>query len=168
MNTEKLILLIRQLHIEANKLCKDKFGKYFLNAGNVGIFCQSDEAYEKLTALRKGITEESDNPNQKYFKLNSPMVIEGIEDIPATTYTHLYIRKPDPTPYGKFIGDIDFYTDSQELNEIKDVVKYGSISGAEIYTQAGVGDMIQLSSPEFKTVAYISIKEMTESVRIRH
>jgi hypothetical protein len=168
MTIENLLPLINQLHIEANHICKQKFGKYFANAGNIGIFCQSQDEFEELTKLKETITEPSPNPNQKYFKLIEPITISQTQDISETTYTHLYIRKPDPTPYGKFVGDIDFYTSQEELETLKELVSSGNVLNVELYNQQGVGELVQMSSPEYRTVAYISTKEMTETIRIRH
>jgi hypothetical protein len=92
-------------------------GKYLTNAGNIGIFCHYDDEYSFLTDLRKEITQESDNFNQKYFRLHQAITIATQGNIPATTYTYLYIRKPDP--YRHHVGDVDFFLQEDEYKKVK-------------------------------------------------
>ncbi len=164
---QNLLPIVEQLHVEAYKLCNKKFGKYFSNAGNIGIFCQSDEEYKQLTILKDKITRQDTNPMRKYFELIDPITIEKKENIPEAKYTHLYIRKPDPSPYGKLRGDIDFYTTENELEILKSKVNETQNHGVEIYNQKGVGDLIQMSDSKYETVAYISTKKITENIRFR-
>ena len=84
------------IHVQAYKLCKQNFGKYLDNAGNISIFCHYTSEYEQLIKVRNKLTFPSDNPNQKYFLLRKPIIMPARGDIPKTVYTHLYIRKPDP------------------------------------------------------------------------
>ena len=88
-NKEELLEAIKFVHLACNYLCKQSFGEYLPNAGNIGIFCHYDDEYDQLIRLRKEMTEASDNVNQKYFRLNEPIVIPAQNDIPETTYTHL-------------------------------------------------------------------------------
>jgi len=165
---EELLSILNQLHIESYQLLKYKFNNYFPNAGNIGIFCQSNEEFEKFNKIKEVITLNTDNNNQKYFTLKKPIVVPKINDIPEITYTYLYIRKPDLTPYGKYRGDIDFFTTQEDLNIMMNKVLNNPIDGLEIYHQKGVGNLIQISNPKFKTVAYLSTKEITENIRVRH
>lgn len=99
---------IKYIHFACYKLCQRSFGEYLPNAGNVGVFCHYhyDDEYARLVKIRKQITKPSDDPNQKYFELYEPIVIPAYDDMSETSYTHLYIRKPDI--YRAQVGDIDF------------------------------------------------------------
>lgn len=79
---DQLVEAIKYVHFACHKLCKQSFGAYLPNAGNMGIFCHYDEEYDKLVALRKEMTEPSENPEQKYFKLYEPVTIPSEDDIP--------------------------------------------------------------------------------------
>lgn len=165
---EKLLLFsaIQHIHVACNQLCKQILGEYLTNSGNMGVFCQTEEEYEKFTKLREELTEPSDNPNQKYYKLSEPLVIPANGDVPETTYTHLYIRKPDPTPYGKYQGDVDFVMDQDEYKELKEKVGNGEVKSAEIYDRPGWNN-IQLTDTTIGAVAYVSTMQMAEKVRIK-
>lgn len=164
---EKLYAKVEHIHFSCFELCKQALGKYLPVAGNVGIFCQSEQEFELLTKLREEITEPLDNPNQKYYLLYKPIVIPAKEDVPKTSYTYLYIRKLDPTPYGRYVGDIDFVLKDSDYANLKESLKNGAvIKGAEIYNRPG-WDMIQLSVPEIDCVAYVGTDAMTQKVRVR-
>jgi hypothetical protein len=166
-NKIELLQLIKHIHVECYKLCKQSFNKYLENSGNIGIFCHYENEYAVLTSIRRELTEPSDNPDQKYFELISPIHIAPIDDIPETIYTHLYIRKPDPTPYGLYVGDIDFYLSDVEYDKYKAELLDGKdIKGARIYDRPDL-DMIQLHDPNIDAVAYVSKKTMTDAVRIK-
>lgn len=165
-NKEELLARITDVHLQCYRLCKKIFGRYFINAGNIGIFCHSDEEYGFATKLREVMTISSNNPDQKYYELFVTITVLAHEDIPETTYRYLYIRKPDPTPYGKYLGDIDFFLESKEYEQLKAEVALKKYKGAQIYNRPG-WDMIQLSLPTIHSVAYISTKEMTEAVHVK-
>ncbi|MBI2797671.1 hypothetical protein HYX70_00020 [Candidatus Saccharibacteria bacterium] len=122
-NQDELLEAVKYIHFACYKLCKQSFGKYLPNAGNAGVFCHYDEEYDKLVGIRKQLTELSEDPKQKYFKLHEPIVIETKDDIPETTYTYLYIRKPDI--YRAQVGDIDFYLEQKEYHELKKSLQGG-------------------------------------------
>ena len=144
---------IEHVHFESHKLCKDVFGKYLPNAGNIGIFCHYDDEYEYLTRLRKDITKESENWNQKYFRLNKPIVVPIKNDLPETTYEFLYIRHPDP--YRHHVGDVDFYLEKEKYNQFKERLKKDEkISGCRIYPNSQM-DMIELYNPDSDVCAYV-------------
>lgn len=156
---------VTHIHEACYALCKQSLDEYLPNAGNVGVFCHYDEEYAALVKIRQRLTEPSDDPNQKYFKLHEPMVIPASGDVPETTYTHLYIRKPDP--YRHHVGDIDFYLDSEAYQKLRSSLSYGEIiPGARIFPRNDL-DMVELYDPDIDALAYISTHTMTEKVRIK-
>jgi len=162
---EELIEAIRHIHLESHKLCKNSFGEYLPNAGNMGVFCHYDVEYELLSKLREGLTEPSDEPNQKYFRLHNPVVIAAADDVPEATYTFLYIRKPDP--YRSQVGDLDFYLRPEKYNELKQSLLNGkAIAGARIFPREDL-DMIELYNPDVDVLAYVSTHKMTEKVHFK-
>jgi hypothetical protein len=164
-NQEQLLEAIKYIHFACYKLCKQSFDKYLSNAGNVGVFCHYDNEYEQLVAIRKELTKPSDDPNQKYFTLLNPIVIPTQDDIPETTYTHLYIRKPDP--YRHHVGDIDFYLAPEQYKELKQSLLDGKvIKGARVFPRNDL-DMIELYDPNIDALGYVSTNTMTEKVRIK-
>ena len=131
----------------------------------MGVFCHYDGEYKFLTELRKKLTEESDNLNQKYFRLHNPIVIPAREDIPETIYTYLYIRRPDQ--YRAQVGDVDFMIGDKEYTELKESLQKGSqINGAKIFDRPDL-DMVELSDPDIDALAYVSTRAMTEKVRVK-
>ncbi len=162
---EQLFDAIRYTHFACHKLCKQSFGAYLPNAGNIGIFCHYEAEYERLVAIRKKITEPSDNPDQKYFKLHEPIVVPTQDNVPETTYTHLYIRRPDP--YRHYVGDVDFYLEQQQYDELKQSLIDGKqIKGARIFPHNDL-DMIELYDADVDALGYVSTNTMTEKVRIK-
>ena len=164
-NKDQLFEAIKHIHFECYKLCKASFGKYLLNAGNVGVFCHYDDEYDRLTALRKELTEGSDNVDQKYFRLHEPIVIPAAGDVPETTYTYLYIRRPDP--YRSHVGDVDFYLEESKYNELKHSMLNGAkVNGARVFERPDL-DMIELFNPDVDVLGYVSTNTMTEKVRVK-
>lgn len=162
---EQLFEAVRYIHFACYKLCKQSFGEYLPNAGNMGVFCHYDSEYERLVKIRKELTEPSDDPNQKYFKLHEPITIPAQDDVPETTYTHLYIRKPDP--YRHHVGDIDFYLEPAQYAELKQSLLNGKIiKGARVFPRNDL-DMIELYEPDVDALGYVSTNTMTEKVRIK-
>lgn len=165
---EQLFGSICQIHADCYRLCKQAFGRYFPNAGNVAVFCHSDEEYEHLAKIAEELTEPSGNPDQKYFQLREPIVIPAADGTPEAVYTHLYIRKPDTSPYGHFTGDIDFFLEPDEYSKLKYSLLHGNaVKGAEAYDDRPGWDMIQLSDPNVGAVAYVSTRSMAEKARVR-
>lgn len=164
-NKEQLLEAIKHTHFSCYKLCKQSFGKYFLNAGNMGIFCHYEDEYQRLIELRKQITKASDNVNQKYFRLYEPIILSTRDDIPETVYTHLYIRKPDP--YRHQVGDVDFFLEPEKYIELKNSLLQGTvIMGARVFDRPDL-DMIELYNPDVDALGYVSTKKMTEAVRVK-
>lgn len=162
---EQLLEAITYIHFACYKLCKQSFGTYLPNAGNMGLFCHYDDEYELLVGIRKQLTEPSDDPNQKYFKLHEPIIIAAKDDVPETTYTHLYIRKPDP--YRHHVGDVDFYLEAEEYAKLKQSLQDGNIvQGTRIFPRQDL-DMIELYDPDVDALGYVSTSTMTEKVRIK-
>jgi hypothetical protein len=119
----------------------------------MGVFCHYDDEYERIIEIRKKLTEPSDNANQKYFRLYEPIVIPILEDIPQTTYTYLYIRKPDP--YRHHVGDVDFYLKPEEYKKLKTALLSGKkMKGARVFDRKDL-DMIELYDPDVDALAYV-------------
>lgn len=164
-NKDQLLEAIQHVHFECYKLCRESFGEYLPNAGNMGIFCHYDDEYERLTALRKEMTEDSDNLNQKYFRLHEPIVVPADGDIPETTYTYLYIRRPDP--YRSQVGDVDFYLEQEKYYALKESMLAGSkVNGARVFDRQDL-DMIELYNPDVDVLGYVSTNSMSEKVRVK-
>jgi hypothetical protein len=162
---EQLLEAIKHIHLECHKLCKQSVRKYLPVAGNIGIFCHYDKEYEYLTELRKQITEPSDNPNKKYFQLYESITVPAQADIPEVTYTHLYIRKPDP--YRAQVGDVDFIFEEPDYSQLKTLLLNGTeINGARVFPRNDL-DMIELYDPDVDVLGYLSPRDMTEKVRVK-
>lgn len=161
----KLLKIVEQIHIGCHEICRNILGTYLPVSGNLGVFCQSDEEHTEFSIAAKELTHASNNPNQKYFELVEPIVFESKGSIPAATYTHLYIRKFDPTPYGKYLGDVDFVLTENAYQTLKKKVLSGEIIGAKMYDRAG-WDTIVLTDPAINAVSYVSTQEFAEKVRI--
>src|SRR3989344_3351810 len=147
------------------ELCKISFGLYLPVAGNVGVFCHYEDEFKNLVKIRETLTEPSDNPKQKSFKLHKPIDIEAQGDISATRYTHLYIRKPDI--YRAQVGDVDFVIEEEKYIEMKKSLQEGAtVSGARIFERPDL-DMIELFNPDIDALGYVSPREMTEKVRVK-
>lgn len=161
----QLVEAVRFTHFACYRLCKQSFGEYYPNAGNIGIFCHYDNEYETLTAWRKEMTEASDSFLQKYFRLHEPIAVPAKDDIPETTYTHLYIRKPDP--YRHQVGDVDFYLPEDTYKTLKQSMLDGRVvPGARVFDRPDL-DMIELYDPDIDALGYISTNKMTETVRAK-
>ena len=164
-NEDELLEAIKHTHFACFELCKQSFGKYLPVAGNIGVFCHYDDEYKFLMELRKKLTEESDNVNQKYFRLHKPIVIPARGDVPETTYTFLYIRKPDP--YRFHVGDVDFVFEEEKYQELKKSLQRGTIiKGARVFERLNL-DMVELYDPDVDALGYVSPREMTEKVRVK-
>ena len=162
---DELLEAIKHIHLACYGLCKQSFDKYLPNAGNVGVFCHYADEYEQLVEVRKKLTKPSDNPEQKYFELYEPIVIPAQEDVPETTYTHLYVREPDP--YRHHVGDIDFYLEQPEYDKLKQSLKDGEqIKGARLFPRNDL-DMVELYDPDVDVLGYVSTNMMSQKVRTK-
>jgi hypothetical protein len=161
----QLFEAIKHTHFECFELCKKAFGGYLPVAGNMGVFCHYSDEYRFLTELRKELTEESDNVNQKYYRLHKPITMPAQDDVPETTYTYLYIRRPDQ--YRAQVGDVDFVLSDEKYGELKKSLLNGAeINGAKIFDRPDL-DMVELSDPDIDALAYVSPRAMTEKVRVK-
>lgn len=164
-NQDELLDAIKYIHFACYKLCRQSFDKYLPNAGNMGVFCHYDDEYTRLVGIRDQLAKPSNDPNQKYFELYEPIVIPEQYDVPETTYTHLYIRKPDV--YRAQVGDIDFYLEQSEYDELKRSLLAGEyVKGARIFPRNDL-DMIELYDPDTDALGYVSTNIMSEKVRIK-
>ena len=164
-NEVDLLKAVRYIHFACYKLCKQSFGKYLPNAGNIGIFCHYEDEHKRLTKIREKLTERSDNLNQKYFRLHKPITIPKKGDIPETTYTYLYIRKPDP--YRSQVGDVDFYLEPKKYKKLKtEMLKGKKVKGARVFDRPDL-DMIELYDPDSDALGYVSTEKMSEAVRVK-
>ncbi len=162
---DQLLEAIKYLHFSCYQLCKQSFGKYLPNAGNLGIFCHYESEYKVLSKLREELTESSGNIDQKYYRLHEPITIPAQDGIPETTYTFLYIRKPDP--YRHHVGDIDYYLEPTQYTELKQsLLDRKTVEGARIFPRNDL-DMIELYNPDIDALGYISTSQMTEKVKVK-
>lgn len=162
---DQLFEAIKYTHFACYELCHQSFGKSLPNAGNIGIFCHYDDEYNMLTELRKQLTESTDNPNQKYFKLYEPITIPAKGDVPEAVYTHLYIRKPDI--YRAQVGDVDFYLEQSSYDELKQSLIDGiKIKGARVFPRNDL-DMIELFDADIDALGYVSTHTVVEKVHIK-
>lgn len=157
-NKTELLHAVSYTHFACHTICKEVIGHYLPVAGNIGIFCHFDEEYVFLTNMRKEMTVEADNWNQKYYRLHEPIVIPAKDDVPESTYTYLYIRKPDPEHTD--VGDVDFYLEQPEYSELKSSLAAGKkIKGASIFDRPDL-DLVRLSNPSVDAVAFAGPHKM--------
>lgn len=162
---KELFEAVKHVHFACFELCKQAFGVYLPVAGNMGVFCHYPDEYRFLTKLREELTKQSDNFNQKYFRLHEPIIIPAKDGVPETAYTYLYIRRPDQ--YRAQAGDVDFVLEDEKYDELKKSLSTGAeINGAKIFDRPDL-DMIELSNPDIDALAYISTRTMTEKVRVK-
>jgi hypothetical protein len=123
--------------------------------------------YKLLTKLREELTKPSHDLKQKYFRLIESLIFSAEDDAPNTNYSYLYIRKPDDTSYGNYLGDVDFFTSPATYRKLKRSLKNGHINeGVRIYDRTG-WDTIQITDAKINSVAYLSTKKFAEKVRVR-
>lgn len=149
---------IKHIHFACHTLCKQSMGRCLSVAGNVGVFCHYDDEHAFLTKLREELTDSSDRVYGKYFRLHEPIVIPAKGDIPKTTYSYLYIRKPDPNKYQ--VGDVDFYLEPEKYTELKQSLLDGKvIKGARVLLNRPDLDLIELYDPDIDACGYIGNKK---------
>ena len=150
---DKLLAALEYIHLQSHRLCSENLGYLLPVAGNIGFFCHFDDEFEKLTTLRKELTDLQDNWNQKYYRLYKPIVFAAKDGIPETTYTYLYVRKPDAdTPH---VGDVDFYLKPDEYAELKKAVMVGKFKkGVKMFERPDL-DMVRLYDPNIDVSAFV-------------
>lgn len=159
----ELYKVLEYIHLEAHRMCEKNLGRLLPVCGNIGVFCHYEDEFEWLTKLRKELTDQSDNWNHKYFRLYKPIVIPAKNDIPKTTYTYLYVRKPDPK--NSHVGDVDFYLEPNKYEELKMSLLSGKImNGVRIFDRPDL-DLIRLSDSNSDVTAYVGKKTMTENIQ---
>ncbi len=152
----QMMKAIEHIHFACHALCKQSMGRYLPVAGNMGVFCHYEDEYAFLTKLREELTDLSDSVNGKYFRLHAPIVIPAQDDIPETTYTYLYIRKPDHNK--PQTGDVDFYLEPEKYAELKQSLLNGNIiKGARMLDRKDI-DYIELYDPHIDAFGYIGDK----------
>lgn len=166
MDVKELLERIELVHSFCHTLCFNAFGTFMPISGNIGIFCQSADEFEKFNKIKDELTIVSTNPLQKYFQLKEPILIPKKGTIPEGVYTHLYVRMPDPTPYGKNLGDVDFVLKDDKYVGLKSQVEKGSFEGVQMYDRPG-WNTIQIVDANVRAVAYVSTKAFAEKVRIK-
>jgi len=163
-NKAQLFKVIEDIHFKCHKLCKQTFGDFLPVAGNIGVFCHDEKEYERLVRIRKELTDLTDNWNQKYFRLHKPIVIPTKNGIPKTTYTYLYIRKPEAL--NNHIGDVDFYLEPSKYLKFKRFLLSGKVvKGIEVFNRPDL-DLIRLHDINYDVSAFIGQKNMEENVRV--
>lgn len=154
----QLMKAIEYIHSTCHVLCKQSMRKYLPIAGNVGVFCHYDDEYTFLTKLQAELTDKSISVYGKYFRLYKPIVIPAKNDIPKTTYTYLYIRKPDPSKHQ--VGDIDFYVEPKKYTRLKQSLLNGKvIKGTRTLPNRPDLDLIELYDPNIDALSYIGNKK---------
>lgn len=159
----QLMGAIEYIHFECFRLLKHNLGYILPVAGNIGVFCHYEDEFERLLKIRKELTDISDNWNQKYYRLYKPIIIPARNGVPETTYTHLYIRKPDAIH--PEVGDADFYMEPDRYNALKQTLLSGKvIKGVEIFNRPDL-DLIKVYDPDYDAGSFIGSKTMEDNVR---
>lgn len=157
---KELLGVIKYIHIESHNLCKLCFGEYFENAGNIGIFCHYESEFDALKKIRNELAEPSEDSELKYYNLTKPIIINQ-GNVNETTYTHLYIRRPDP--YRHFVGYIDFYLNPIEYDRLKQSLLQGvKMEGVRLFENNCL-DLIELHNPDIDVLAYLGNTKMINS-----
>ncbi len=159
-NEDQLFKAIEYIHFQSHKLCLQNLGYLLPVAGNIGVFCHYEDEFEQLIKIRKELTDLLNNWNQKYFRLHKPIIIPAKNDIPETTYTYLYIRKPEVShPH---VGDVDFYLEPNKYQELKQSLLSGKvIKGVKILERPDL-DLIRLYDPNIDVSAFVGSYKLEE------
>lgn len=160
---EGLFEAIKYTHFECFKLCKQSLGKYLPNSGNIGIFSHFDEEFTFLTGLRKELTVEAENWNNKYYHLIEPIVIASEGGVPETTYTFLYVRQPDSNV--PQVGDVDFFLPLDEYTALKQSLTDNGASNGMRLANHPVLDMIQLDSEGSDVWGFVISHKMSDELK---
>jgi len=149
------------IHLSCHKLCMQSLGNYLPVAGNIGIFSHSEEEYSLLTQLQHELVDRTKSVYGKYFLLHEPVIFPATNDIPETTYTHLYIRKPDVKK--PQVGDLDFYLPPEHYANLKQSVQKGAVPGARLLNRPDL-DLVELYNDRIDTLGYIGDKNWHNTV----
>lgn len=160
----ELLGRIQYILTHCRQLVRSTLEEDFPVSGNIGIFAQSEQEYSHFKQIVTDLIKDSPNPNQKYFELKEPFLLND-NDFPAK-FTHIYIRKYDSSDYGKYKGDIDFITSNDRYQELKSAVMANQYPNAAMYDRPG-WDTIQVTQADVDVVAYLSTLQMAEKVRVK-
>jgi hypothetical protein len=141
--SQQLLERIDLIHQESYEILNnvELIENYSLNnSGNIGIFCQSDREYLEFESLMRIMIKGEIEEDKKYQTLSKEIIVEGKAKNPDASYKYIYIRKYDPTAYGKHIGDIDLYVDNESYETLKSEARDKEYKDIQIYHQTGVGD----------------------------
>ncbi len=164
MTKEQLYEKVRYIYQQCSLLVKDSLGVVPPTAGNIAVFCQSDEDYSVCSAVAERLVKPSNNPDQKYFQLIEPIVIGDTDEFPGTTLEWLYIRKPsEDSPES---GDVDYTMSEEDYERLKAQVNAGEIKNASIYARPG-WDMVEFRNSQYDGLPYAATLPMQEKVRVR-
>jgi hypothetical protein len=156
---------IEIIHKGTYKVCYEIFGEVFENSGNICIFCQTENEYETFKLSATSLTKKSADINQKYFEFIEPIKLDFINTI--VTYTHLYIRKPDNSDYGKNLGDIDFRLDTSKFESAYQKVLDKNLDPrVTIYNYRSL-TMLEVKDLSTPALAYLAIPGTAEKMRFR-
>jgi len=159
-NETELLQTIASIHASCMNLCKQSVGKYLPVAGNIGIFCHDDDEYRRLVNIQKNLTDMNTNVYGKYFLLHTPITIPKVDDIPAATYTYLYIRKPDANK--PQAGDVDFFMEPDLYAHLKaSLLKGTPTPGMRVLDRPDL-DLIECYDPSIDALGYIGAKKVPE------
>jgi len=87
MTKEQLYVRVRYIYKQCSLLVKESLGTVPPTAGNIAIFCQSDEEYAVFSEIAQQLVKPSNNPDQKYFQLIEPIAIGEADGLPGTSLT---------------------------------------------------------------------------------
>ena len=157
---KELFEAINHIHFIGHSMLKQILGYLLPVAGNIGVFCHYEDEFKFLTEIRKELTDIDDNWNQKYFRLFKPIIIPAKDDIHETTYTYLYVRRPEVEhPH---VGDVDFYLEPEKYKELKQAVKSGKISkGIKGFERPDL-DLLRLYDTDTDVSAFIGSYQMSD------
>lgn len=155
---------LEKIYAESKKLLISTFERNYTSSGNIAIFSQSEKEYKDYKHIVNQLIIPSENSNQKYFELQSPITLayDEYNDV----ITHIYIRKYDPSDYGKYSGDMDFVCSNDEYMKLKTDVLSRKIPNCTMYERTG-WDTIQITHKESPVVAYLSTMEMAIKARMK-
>ncbi len=156
---------IEYVHRACHALSLHTFDEYLPVAGNIGIFCHYEDELTYLVGVRDQLADVHDNWNQKYYRLHQPISIPAQGGVPEATYTHLYIRRPDP--YRAQVGDADFVLGPEKFGPFKQSLLDGTkVKGARAFDRPGL-DMIELYDPDVDALSYVHTHTMEDNMRMQ-
>lgn len=155
----KLLEAAEYIHEKCHELCLQSFGTHLPTTGTMALFTHFPEEFQALTKLQQEICGPDDPFNGKYFKLIEPIVFSEDPTTPSATYTHFYIRRPDP--YRSQVGDIDFFLPKAEFEAQKQKITNKNPSNMRIFPGNDL-DMIELYGPESDVLAYIDTYKLDD------